>query len=391
MKRILYGVLAALVVMLLPFQPVSAQKKQIEVKGKVDLLNPATFSAYNMVWLYSGLGRDVKLVDSAQVGADGRFSLRVPRDQNTLYRLDILKWQEASFWGDADVEIAARGYDTARMKSKNSGPLTVHSASPATQLIQTAAYFQQLAQEERKLLETEFIAAQRNLRNDSTWATFLRDQGVSRKKTAIEDQRLQFMIEQNITNPGTLYMLGMLNSERQSKFLDSMLQVYSRHHPKIAAAKAYSAQLDAQKQRSIAVGPGSVFPAMSYTDPDGQIVEWASLKGKVVLVDFWASWCGPCRKSFPKLKELYEEFQGQGLEILGVSVDTSNEAWLKALREEQLPWPQVLSPDKDKTLSQYMVQGIPTLFVLDREGKIIKRYTGFSPDLKETIAAAVSR
>ncbi|MNY15830.1 hypothetical protein D3C86_1490630 [compost metagenome] len=68
--------------------------------------------------------------------------------------------------------------------------------------------------------------------------------------------------------------------------------------------------------------------------------------------------------------------------MLSVSVDTDVAAWKKAMAEEDMPWPQVLSPDKNKTMASFMIIGIPTLYLIDREGKIVEKYTGFSPKLK---------
>jgi thiol-disulfide isomerase/thioredoxin len=104
------------------------------------------------------------------------------------------------------------------------------------------------------------------------------------------------------------------------------------------------------------------------------------------LIDFWASWCGPCRKSIPAIKELYETHKEKGFDVLSVSIDTNREAWLKAVHEENMPWTQVLSPDKDKTLKEFMIIGVPTLFLVDKEGKIVEKFTGFSQDLKNKVS-----
>ena len=115
-----YVLLAGL--MLCWSMPAFAQiKKGMTITGKVKFQNPEIFKKYNMLWLYKGMGKGRKAVDSVKVNADGSFSLAVKPSAPGLYTLDILKWQTASFWSDNDVNITARGYDTSRTKSKNSG------------------------------------------------------------------------------------------------------------------------------------------------------------------------------------------------------------------------------------------------------------------------------
>src|SRR6218665_3879665 len=95
-------------------------EKSIAVYGHVQNLNPEIFKKYNKIWLYEGIGNQRKLIDSAVVNEQGDFRLKTNKKQ-TLYSLDILKWQPASFWADADVKVLARGYDTSKFKMKNSG------------------------------------------------------------------------------------------------------------------------------------------------------------------------------------------------------------------------------------------------------------------------------
>ena len=125
-----------------------------------------------------------------------------------------------------------------------------------------------------------------------------------------------------------------------------------------------------------ATAPGMVAPDFTLNDPEGNPVTLSSLRGQYVLVDFWASWCKPCRQGIPGLKELYAKYHDKGFEILGVSDDTKEEAWKKALAEENMPWihvcdefPEKYKPSRVGTL--YGVHYIPCYFLLDKEGRII--------------------
>jgi len=103
------------------------------------------------------------------------------------------------------------------------------------------------------------------------------------------------------------------------------------------------------------------------------------------LIDFWASWCGPCRQAVPKVKDLYAKYKDKGFEVVSISIDDSKKAWEKAMEEEKMPWQQWLSPDKNETMKKFLFSGIPTLYIVDKEGKIIGSYTGFTEDVSKKI------
>ena len=95
-------------------------------------------------------------------------------------------------------------------------------------------------------------------------------------------------------------------------------------------------------------------------------------RGQYVLIDFWASWCGPCISSFPFMKQLYATYKDRGLIFLGVSCDKNRDAWLKALDKHQLPWASLLSPAReDDALRLYGVSSIPTVILIAPDGTII--------------------
>lgn len=116
---------------------------------------------------------------------------------------------------------------------------------------------------------------------------------------------------------------------------------------------------------------GTHAPAVDLKNEAGVAPELAALtKGhKYVLVDFWASWCVPCRKSIPNLKKAYDEFKDKGLQIVSISIDKKEGDWLKAQGEEKLPWPSFL--DKGATSNAWKIQAIPAMFLLDENGTVV--------------------
>lgn len=119
---------------------------------------------------------------------------------------------------------------------------------------------------------------------------------------------------------------------------------------------------------------GAVAPNFVSTMPDGSRFELNSLKGNVVLLDFWASWCGPCRRELPDIIEVYESFKDKGFTIVSVSLDNRKDKWLSAVESEHLSWRWHVSELKDfddPTAILYGVKEIPTKYLIDENGVII--------------------
>ena len=105
-------------------------------------------------------------------------------------------------------------------------------------------------------------------------------------------------------------------------------------------------------------------------DDNGNDVTLAQLlEGKkYVLIDFWASWCGPCRKEIPNVKAQYAKYKDRGFDVVSISIDKDEAAWKKAVKEEQLEWPNFRSQE---VADLYKVNAVPTMYLIDAEGKIV--------------------
>lgn len=137
------------------------------------------------------------------------------------------------------------------------------------------------------------------------------------------------------------------------------------------------------------VAVGQIAPEITQLDTSGNTVSLTSLRGKYVLVDFWASWCGPCRRENPKIVKAYQAYNAKGFEVFGVSYDSEKGApkWKKAIVDDQLSWKQVsdLQGWKNATSEQYYIKAIPSNLLLDKEGRIIAKNL-FGKKLTEKLA-----
>lgn len=147
----------------------------------------------------------------------------------------------------------------------------------------------------------------------------------------------------------------------------------------LAALVALNISVSAQ---SVGINVGQKAPEIAMTSPDGTILKLSALKGKVVLIDFWASWCPPCRRENPTLVAAYKQFKdkkfkgGNGFEVFGVSLDNNKKAWINAIEQDKLEWKNHVSDLKGWNSApgkQYGITSIPSNLLIDKDGVIIAK------------------
>ncbi len=138
---------------------------------------------------------------------------------------------------------------------------------------------------------------------------------------------------------------------------------------------SYTAEFSGKVSQMQKLARGSQAPEINLASTEGKNIPLSSLKGKYVLIDFWAAWCGPCRKENPNLVKLYAKYKDKGFEIYGVSLDNNKEAWLKAIQDDKLTWLHVSDLQRwDSPVAKlYNIEGIPNSYLIDPQGVIIEK------------------
>ena len=302
--------------------------------------------------------------DSATTDTTGNFSFTGSIPEPRAFTLTIAgqrrMMDRISFFVEQSAVISVNGYSDSLALAKVTG------SNENTLLKQFSDDFK------KKLpvfMKNRKLYTEAKSKNDSV--AMEREGKISDRKNIDEVVKMvTAFVTEHPSSSVSIELAEMLLKYSRMSTADSLLRIVEKTRAgKYAAAQKLREILSIQKS----VMKGAVAPDFSLPDTTGRNVALSSLRGKYVLVDFWASWCGPCRAENPNVLQAYNKFQDKNFTIVAVSLDNNKSSWLKAIKDDSLPWIQLsdLKGFDNKVAKQYGVKSIPSNFLIDPSGKIV--------------------
>lgn len=331
-----------------------------------------TNSKGEVIYLEKLAQQGISKVDSATINEKGEFVMNSYDPSTGFYRLRITDANFAMLVLDSAQKVSITG------DARDLGNTFKAEGSPDTKLF---LEYNALAQNQKRRtdsLENIFRTALVTLKLDS-----LRADSLSKElQKPYEEMVKQYSdlvaekIKNNTKSFASIMAVQQLRPEQYFDVFEALDKGLTEKYPFNEDVKSFHGMVQQTKMmvaKTEAIKVGKPAPELILPMPNNKDLALSSLKGKVVLIDFWASWCGPCRKELPNVKKVYEKYKSKGFEIYGVSLDKEREAWLQAISEEKLTWPQVsdLKFWQSEAAQIYAVQSIPFTVLIDKEGTII--------------------
>lgn len=299
-------------------------------------------------------------IDTADV-VDGKFAFSGKMETPDIR---ILRLNEQDYFGQLFL-------DNSKVKvvaNKDSLRLTKITGSPTQDLFKVyLTELERMNKEVAKLQEKYQTAMSQGNTDEANKAEI--------DYTAMMDNMKVFtknFVKENNSSVVSAYLtLVQLASQIEGPELDSIIAKFPAEISKSEYVIKVKELAEGMKKTAI----GAVAPDFTMNDPAGNPVQLSSLRGKVVMIDFWASWCKPCRLENPSVVKLYQKYNADGFEIIGVSLDRTKKEWVEAIKEDQLSWLHVsdLQFWQNTAARLYSVNAIPQTYLLDKDGKIIAK------------------
>jgi peroxiredoxin len=309
--------------------------------GRLEIKVP--FKEPTVYYFYSDLERTTK-------GGYSPFGILVTQPGNVTIKTDVENFGKSEVIGSKENDIF-KSYTAAKLQAQEK-------------------IMDQLYQKYGK----EFVNNRMPDTADSRYKQLIRDyQELAQANAKEQTERLKAIVEAYPESFTAVFLLNGSTSTMDAPVVEELYKSLSRKYKDTREGKSIESVIEAKKITAI----GKVAPDFSQPDTLGNKIKLSSLRGKYVLIDFWASWCGPCRAENPNLVKTFNRFKDKGFTVLGISLDQpgKKDAWIAAIHKDNLSWTQVSDLkfwDNDVAVL-YGVKAIPTNLLLDPQGKIIAK------------------
>ena len=313
-----------------------------------------------MVKLERILNDQLEVVDSFYLDTENKFLVDVEISEPAFYRLNLFGRRYVNLiLNDTDVTVTADAVDR--------GTPAVITGSVDTDYILELSKLQSSFERSVNNLNSSFMQARGNGDDES----IRKIQNEYLRQKAQSDKQVKETIWNMDNSVAGILALQYLSIDEHFAFYDSMATKYKEVLP----ASTYTKDLSATVENVRKLAIGSPAPEINLPSPSGTPVALSSLKGKYVMIDFWAAWCRPCRMENPNIVRMYEKYNGMGFEVYGVSLDRTKDAWLKAIADDGLTWTQVsdLKYFESEAAATYNITSIPATYLIGPDGSIIAK------------------
>ncbi|HTM98818.1 MAG TPA: TlpA disulfide reductase family protein [Pedobacter sp.] len=353
MKR--FGYIACLLVI---FIAACKDKSKFTIEGKFE-----NFGSVNKVYLYGMDSSSMSVIDSTTLSAKGEFKFSRANENADFYRLNI---------GNNDYMFIAKNGDEIKFEADITNANHDYKLSGADEADKLTEFNTMKFKASENLDKIKADFDQKVEANPESRDAIL-EQIKPRYMKAMDEINANVIkfANDNTNSLVSFYAISSINPTGNEDVLVAYAEKVDESIKKNPAVKSFVDRVN--KLKSLLVG--QVAPAFTINSFDNKPINLADFKGKYVLIDFWASWCGPCRAENPNVVKAYNTYKDKNFTILGISLDKDKAAWAQAIKQDGLTWTHAgeLADFEGATVKLYQVQGIPSSFLLDPTGKIIAR------------------
>ena len=316
-----------------------------------------------MLTLYKLTPTEINPIDSVLVKNNGEYRLAKKIEETGFYRIGInkndyavliLKDEDELIELNADATDFANTYSISGSKDSE---LMFELNARLAENFQKTDSLQQVYQTNMQNPNIQTIGMKLQQEYDATMKNL--------------NEWVKNFINENPSSFATLASIEQLDADQDFEYFKKVNENLTSEYPNSPFVMNLNTRVEAMSKLAI----NSEAPEINLANPEGKLVPLSSLRGNVVLIDFWASWCKPCRMENPNVVRMYQKYNKKGFEIYAVSLDRGRDEWVQAIKADNLTWTHVsdLMFWNSAAAKQYNVTGIPFTVLIDAEGKIIAK------------------